>query len=281
MMKRLIFLLMALALATLACSITNPTSAPADTQAPGTTEAAPTPQAPLPTDTPSAPPANAQCGPLAVYLPPTLASSYGCETIPEENDPDMPYFGVHPQYNKLSLSGYPLSDRLMDPHIDIFPLPQFSSMLPDFVNPRVATLQTLIGGTVPGDTALPLLPGLGAAEMFHTQYAVVPFQNGSGIRYVTMYGQAYYPVNNYDMFLSYQGLTTDGQYWISMLLPISHPSLAETGDNPPGGDWDAFYDAAETYFDQVSVDLNGQAPASFVPSIEQVDALIQSMIVTP
>jgi hypothetical protein len=44
---------------------------------------------------------------------------------------------------------------------------------------------------------------LGAAEMVHAQYAVVPLQNGSGIRYVTMYGQALYPVNNHDMFLSY------------------------------------------------------------------------------
>jgi hypothetical protein len=99
-MKRFLACILVLALATLSCSILNPTAAPAATQSPGAAEAPPTSEAPpqpaLPTETPAPPPTNAQCGPLSVYLPPGLASSYGCETFPEENDPDMPYFAVHP-----------------------------------------------------------------------------------------------------------------------------------------------------------------------------------------
>jgi hypothetical protein len=66
-----------------------------------------------------------------------------------------------------------------------------------------------------------------------------------------------------------------------MLIPITHPSLPANGDNPPGGDWNAFFDNAETYFDEITVDLNALDPGSFIPSIGLVDTLIESMIVTP
>jgi hypothetical protein len=297
-MKRRIVFVLALAVLLLACiipSTVTQTAAPApvatNTAAGGgtlptnTVAAAPLPTdtvaaAPLPTDT-AAVPTNASCGPLSVYLPPALASSYSCQTIPESADLSLPPFGINPQYSEIDLSGYPLTDRFMSPHINIYPVQRYRELLPDLVNPRLTALQTLIGGGAPGTATLPILPIQNAAQFFYAQYAVVAFQNGSGIRYITEYGQAYYPINNHDMWLSYQGLTTDGAYWISMILPISHPSLPANGDTPPGGDWNAFYDNAQSYFAQVTTDLNAQAPASFAPSIETIDALIQSMIVTP
>jgi hypothetical protein len=282
-MRRILACLFVLALASLACNVGGTGTPTAPTEHPGTTSLAPTqtPEPALPTNTPAPPPTNASCGKLSLYIAPALGTSYGCQTFPEEGNLDLPPFGINPQYSEITISGYPLADRFMSPHINIYPVQRYHELLTDLVDSRVAALQTLLGGGTPGKPALPVLPIQNAAQFFFAQYAVVPFQNGNGIRYITEYGQAYYPINNHDMWLSYQALTADGQYWISMILPMSHPSLPANGDNPPGGDWNAFYDTAEAYFAQTATALNAQAPDSFIPSIVQVDAMINSMVVTP
>jgi hypothetical protein len=279
-MRRLIACLFVFSLATFACNIPGSTTPSPGTQAPVNTAPVPTLQPPAATDTQGPPPTNATCGPLSLYLDPAIATSYDCQTIPEAADLEMPPFGINPQYSKLTLAGYPLADRFMTPHIDVFPVQRYHELLPDLVDPRVAALQALTGGGAPGAATLPLLPIFNAAQMFYAQYAVVPFQNGSGIRYVTMYGQAYYPANNHDVFFSFQGLTSDGLYWISLILPISHPSLPENGDNPPGG-YEEFNKNAEAYFVQIATQLNGQPPESFAPSITALDALILSITIQP
>jgi hypothetical protein len=279
-MKRIPIFVLCLGLASFACNIGTTTPPPAGTQPPAATAQPATSQPPAATDTPAQPAANATCGPLSLYLDPALATSYSCETVPEAADTQLPPMAVNPQYSDLTFAGYPLTGKMMTPHIDVFPVERYAELLPDIVNPRVAALQALIGGGTPGTGDLPLLPVFNAAQTFYAQYAVVPFQNGSGYRCVTMYAQALYPANNHDVFFSYQGLTADGRYWISLIVPISNPALPENGDNPPGG-WDAFYANADAYFAQITSDLNSQAPESYIPSIALLDALIQSMVVQP
>ena len=76
---------------------------------------------------------------------------------------------------------------------------------------------------------------------------MINFQSGRGIRYVTEYAQMTYPITNHEMFFSFQGLTTDGKYWVSIILPISHPSLLDNGDDTSSADWTAINsDAART-----------------------------------
>ena len=84
---------------------------------------------------------------------------------------------------------------------------------------------------IPAAPADPSMPG----KMFHAQYQVFPFGSGGGIRYLTLYAQYYAPINNHDLFYTYQGLTNDGKYWVSAILPINNPILPDNGDNPPGG----------------------------------------------
>jgi hypothetical protein len=279
-MRRILILSIVLMLAALACSIPTPVT-PA-----GVTAAAPTAQPPVPTDTQGAPaptetqgppPANASCGPLSVYLPPAVASSYDCQTVPEAADLSLPPFGINPQYNEITLAGYPFTANRMTPHIDVFPVQRYRELLPDLVNPRVAALQALIAGGAPPPGALPLLPIFNAAQMFRSHYLLVPFQSGNGYHIVTMYGQAYYPASNYDVFFSYQGLTADGGYWVSIILPISHPSLPAEGGNPPAG----FENNAEAYFQQIAAQLDAEAPTSFTPSILDLETMIGSITVQP
>jgi hypothetical protein len=275
--KRIIIVLAFLSVLMLACniSVTNTPAGGGETPAVGTSSVAETESgagtiAPAATATLET---NVSCGNLSFYRDSSLASGFSCITVPEAANLDYPPFAVNPEYPEVTLTGYVLADRFMDPHIDVFPVLRFKELLPDLVNPRIAALQALIGGGTPiADEYLPVLPIWNAAELIRAQYAVVPFQNGSGIRYITQYAQNDWTVNNHDMFLSFQGLTSDGKYWISLVLPISHPSLPEIGDNQPGFDWPAYYV-------QIANQLNGQTPESFIPSILALDALINSITI--
>ncbi|MDP2994768.1 MAG: hypothetical protein Q8N46_06560, partial [Anaerolineales bacterium] len=165
--------------------------------------------------------------------------------------------------------------------ISVFPVQRYNELLPDFVPGRVSDLQTLIGGGAAGDS-LPFLPVFNAAQTFYAQYQVIPFVSGTGIRYLTLYAQYYAPVNNNDLFYTYQGLTSDGQYWVSAILPINNPILPANADNPPGGvSWEVFSNNYGPYITDMIAQLNGQPPESYIPTFTALDALVASIIIQP
>ena len=276
-MKRLLSSIVFLAVMALACNLPT-TALPGTTIEPGTTDTpANTHTQTLTqafTDTPT-PEANTTCNEISFYLDPSLASSVQCETIPQFISPTG--IGTNPQYTKVSLLGYVLADRFMKPVISVFSLDKFSQILPDAINADIPALQALIAGGAPGSNDLPLLPVQYARQLFFAQYAIVPFTNGSGYHIVTEYAQAYYPVTNHEMFFSYQGITSDGKYWISIILPISHPSLPENGDNPPAD----LTTNPDPYYAQMTSQLNAGLPKSFNPSIVKLGLLIKSITIQP
>jgi hypothetical protein len=220
---------------------------------------------------------NVTCNELSLYLDPALASSTTCETIPASPEG----MEVNPQYTKLSLQGYVLSGKFFEPQISIFPVQAYTQLLPDFLPGRVSQLQSLIGGGVPGDS-LPFLPSFNAAQVFHAQYLVLPFASGGGIRYLTEYAQYYAPVNNTDLFYTYQGLTSDGQYWVSAILPINNPILPADAANPPGGQtWEQFGNNYTPYITDMINQLNSLASDSYTPSLSALDALMTSVTIQP
>jgi hypothetical protein len=281
-MKRQIPYFIAIAFLLLACSISvNLTPEPA-------TPSQPTAVIFTVTAVPTEPPiqpvvqANVICNQLSLYLDPALGSGYDCQTIAEASGADMPYFAINPQYTQINITGYVLADKFFSPHIDLFPVQRFSELAPDGVPERVQELQNLIAGGVPGDGGLPFLPFFNAGQVFYSQAAIVQFQNGKGIRYLTEYAQYAAPINNHDLFYTYQGLTSDGQYWVSVVLPITNSILPTDASNPPGGQsWEDFTNSYEAYLSDITTQLNSQSPGSFAPTINMLDALINSIVVQP
>jgi hypothetical protein len=219
---------------------------------------------------------------MALFLDPALASGSSCVTVPEAADTSLPPFGVNPQYSEITLQGYSLADRFMTPHIDVFPVARYAQLLPDLVGPRVTALQSLISGGTPGAAELPVLPIQNAAQQFHARYQVIPFANGSGTRYITQYAQFFDPINNHDMFYTFQGLSSDGKYWISAILPVSNPVLPADGTNPPNGQsWDDFGNNFPTYIADITTQLNAQPMENFSPGIAMLDALVASIRIQP
>lgn len=276
-MKRFVFPLIILSILMFACNISTmatPTSVTQPTiQQPGKVTDTPT----GPTETPAVQ-TNTTCNELAIYLDPALASDYTCET----NAESPAGMETYPQYTKLTLKGYPLSGKFFTPYLSILPIQRYTELLPDFIPGQVSALQTLISGGAPGDKDLPFLPTLNAAQMFHAQYQLLPFGNGSGIRYLTLLAQYYAPINNYELFYTYQGLTSDGKYWVSAILPVSNPILPDNADNPPGGQtWDQFTNNYSSYIADLTTQLNSQAPENYTPGLAMLDALVSSISIQP
>ena len=288
-MKRLIYSIITLSMLMFACNIAT-TPAPATVPPPTVTvpvattdtAAAPTETQQVATDTPSGPQANVICNELSLYVDPVLASGYECKTVDEAAGADLPAFAVNPQYTEVVLTGYALADRFMTPHIDVFPYDRFAQLLPDLVPQRKHDLLNLLLGTAPGTSTLPLLPVFNAAQEFYSNYLVLTSLNGAGIRYLTLYGQAFFPVNNHDDFYSFQGMTSDAKYWISAILPISNPILPADGTNLPAGyTWDQVYANPSPYFTDIVSQLNGQSADSFSPTLGMLDGLIASINIQP
>jgi hypothetical protein len=246
------------------------------------TSAIPATDTPTVTLAPSATP-NVSCNEITLNLDPALASGFQCKTVPAAGSPSDPGFAVNPQFTEVTFQGYILPNTFFPTHIDVYPVQDFRALAPDIIDADVAALQQLIaGGALPAKGALPLLPIFNAAEEFRAEYKVISFSGGSGIRYLTQYSQFFDPINSHEMFYSFQGLTTDGRYWISAILPISNSMLPPNGDNPPNGmSQQQFSDQFDTYLADLTDKLNNQPPESYSPTIAALDALIESIAVHP
>ncbi len=280
-MKRIIYPILALSAAVLACSLpvpATPTQLPPDvTDSPVVTEPPMVTEQPIGTDFPITV-TNVTCFELSLYLDPVLASGYDCQPVPES----AMEFDVFPAHTEITLQGYPLAGKFFLPHISVYPVGRYTELLPDHIPARVTALQDLIGGALADDSSLPFLPVFNAAQVFHAQYQALSFVGGGGIRFLTEYAQYTAPVNNQDLFYTYQGLTDDGLYWISAILPVNHPMLPSDALNPPGGvSWEDFSNNYGPYISDMINQLNTQPASSFFPNLAALDALVSSITITP
>jgi hypothetical protein len=263
-MKKLVPLVVMISVFVFACSIPTTVITPTDTPVEITV-------------TPPGPVANVTCNELSFYLDPALASGYTCTTVPEQTG----YLGAHPQYTEVTLTGYVLADRFQSPVVDVFLVHGYDAISPGGIGSFVSDLQALVAGGTPGDT-LPYLNPYEAAQLFYAQYQVLRVPSGSGIRYLTERVQNLYPISNHEMFYTYQGVTSDGIYAITAMLPDSNPILPENGDTIPGGQTlQQFYDNFDAYIADIKVGLDSQPPEAFTPSLAVLDALVDSITIQP
>jgi len=79
----------------------------------------------------------------------------------------------------------------------------------------------------------------------------------------------------------YQGLTSDGKYYVIAILPVNIPFLAADDKPDAAVPTDGIPIPAngpdESYYTAVLQKLNGTSPDAFTPSLTLLDALIQSI----
>ncbi len=288
-MNRKIVVSTSVLLVTLACGLGLPTAAPTplDTgQIVAATIQALTAQAltaapPFPTEVP--PTTAPTVEPLPFVLPEALGTGAKVEHFPESSSADLPVWEVYPAYTRYILQGYPLEDKFFDPQILIYPADGLTR-LNEGAGTQIIELTALLNS--PG-TALPehmpFIPLFNAGQVFYAHALRVQLPNGSGFRYLTQFGQAPAPINNQELFYTFQGLTSDGKYYVAAILPVNAPFLVADADPeaalPEGGipfDWNNF-DTFTTYLDAVTIKINTTDHNVFTPALPLLDTLIQSI----
>jgi hypothetical protein len=267
---------LALALVTLACSLTNESPVPilASTSTPlavpteGSAQLPP-PTVPVTSEPPTVTPPTATAvtvSGLAVSfagtsftIPEGLATGSQNDIVAQANDPNIP-FELHPAYTRITLQGYPLQGRAFEAQVMVYPLQDFIQ-ISDSAAGIINNLQTLLAAqtTSPADH-LPFLPFINAGQVFD---------------------QAPLPINNTELLYTFQGITSDGAYYVSVTLPISAPFLP--ADNnldspiPPDGiPFPTDFSAFPNYLTSVTDRLN-HSDFAFGPSIAILDTLVQSI----
>ena len=201
-----------------------------------------------------------------------------------------------PAHVQFILQGYPLQNTTYQPQISIYPADQYAQLgdRPKLIIERLQNIlqtQSFSPQPVPDmfittrpQEELPFLPIQGAGQVFHAQEKILSFQNGSGIRYVTQLSQAAFPlINNQDAFYTFQGITSDGKYYVSVIMPINLPYLAADYGADPNNPSDV--QTPDTYPGYLSsmVDRLNQAEGEgvnpYTPSLQSLDALAQSLLV--
>ena len=204
----------------------------------------------------------------------SMATGFQTETVTAVSASDAPYWEVLPEYTRVTLEGYPISNHLMQPQLFIYPVEELRTVN-EGAGMIVDSLQTLIQS--PQEiTPMPFLPLFNAAQVMHAHVQYLDFKNGQGLRYLTEFDQGILPINNYELIYTYQGLTSDGKYYVAAVLPVTHPSLPAdgtvTGNEPP-----EFTSDFPAYLANVVNTLNPQAANTFTPDLTQLDAMMSSL----
>jgi len=184
------------------------------------------------------------------------------------------YETAHPAYAHFAL-------YMEQAQVYVAPVDEYL-LVDELAEPTVAFLQTMIEQQIPNlDGCIPELPlsdffRVCDHQQFHSNIGYFDFQNGSGVRFVSVYGiQDLAPVDNENLVYVFQGFTDDGKYYVKAIVRILHSQLPDMGEIP-GEIYMEDAIGVAVYFDDFAVLLN-QNEADYAPALEWIDAFLASL----
>lgn len=219
---------------------------------------------------------------VSLVIPKELANDALMEMVPAKTE-GAPW-ELAPAHVKIALTGYQLENKFHQPTIFVFPGDEYAQVNP-IAAEQIDRLKKILAGSPPLRETLPRVPFFNAEMQIAASLQNVAFQSGSGVRHLTQYAQYLAPINNNELIYQFAGLTTGEKYYIIAVLPVTAPILAE--DEKPdapvpteGVPIPTDVGPNDTYYAAITEKLVSLPPDSFTPSLNNLDALIQSILVT-
>jgi len=220
---------------------------------------------------------------ISFSFDPVIADSAAGEIIPLQDKENYGTLGdTYPNHYQVHFSGYALAQAYHEPTLYVYPVAEYEA-INEWVSGTFDDLRSILenrpdlGENMEGLFA-PFLPMWNAGQFFTVKPAYLDFQNGSGIRYLTMFGQAVHPVDNQRLLYTYQGLTSDGAYYVSFVLPVAHPLLPYDAAASIT-DWEGFSANWDAYINETKAKLNELPLEQFSPPLHLVDQLVEPLAV--
>jgi hypothetical protein len=210
---------------------------------------------------------------VEIDIDPSLATGVTQEIVPAaETGENAPYWAAHPGYLQVSFENYVRENTFHPAQIYVYPVSAFEAVN-EAAAERIAALRKILQERpLEAGDDIPFLPLFNAAQAIQGQFGYWAFEGGMGVRFITQYGQGVGPINNHELFYTFQGLTYDGDYYVATILPVSHPDLPADAPNIPEGDW-------ERYVSGVEERLDAASPSSFQPDLTALDQMVRSLTI--
>jgi hypothetical protein len=213
---------------------------------------------------------------IQLAIPSNLANGTTDVTTTDIEPPYInPSAGQMPQHTKIILNGYPVQGASWQPQIIVFNAGQYARY--------TDSTQHIISGlrSMHYQHGQPLPEGLPSGQ-FNADVQSINFANGNGIRYLTQFDESPLPANNRELFYYFHGITNDGNYYVQVVLPIQAPFLAsDNNPNSPLPRNGIPFHGDQSYFNAIEQQLNATPPNQFSPSLTSLDALVQSITISP
>lgn len=250
----------------------------------------------------------------------SLASEVRSEILPEVVE--SKWTDIGPEYPLFTFKGYPNeSTEAGTAEIRVFSISKFREIArkssawynsvsyppdTDLVKPvdeEVRVLKLLLASKPPpqeigrflgkargkaGCGEMPFLPMWEACQAFATRPTYVSFKNGQGIFYLTHWDRETSQVTNADLTYVFQGITTDGEYYVSAELPVAAPFLPKDSLAPGVYEWNAENyllshksKKYQNYVRSIIAKLKALPARDFKPNLLLLEQMIQSLEVKP
>jgi hypothetical protein len=219
---------------------------------------------------------------VSLVLPEELANDALTEMVSAKTDGAL--WELVPEHLKIALTGYQLQGKFHEPQIFVFRADEYAQVNP-IAAEQIDRLKKILAGSPPLKETLPRVPFFNAEMQIAANVQMITFQSGNGVRHLTQYAQYLAPINNHELIYQFAGLTTDEEYFILAVLPITAPILAENekSDAPVPTDGVPIptdVGPNDTYYASITEKLVSLSSDSYTPSLNILDALIQSILIT-
>lgn len=116
------------------------------------------------------------------------------------------------------------------PHLLVYPIKEYAGMFPAdkkaIFNKRLSDLKKMIATKSDAKLkTLPILPDSDGAELLHSQAKFVKFKSGTGMSFINVHGNGDPPFSEGDFSYAFQGITSDGKYYVSFFWPVKATGL--------------------------------------------------------
>jgi len=122
-------------------------------------------------------------------------------------------------------------------------------------------------------------PPIPAGQVFHAKNVYLKIKGGSGIRFVPFYAQDVGPLTGDRLSYTFFGLTDDDKYYVALTIPLTTSVLQGNDQAMPDLNNPNIGTLYPQYVKQTVAKLEKAGPKDFSPSLDDLDALVQSITI--
>lgn len=184
-------------------------------------------------------------------------------------EPQAPFDLPYPQNARIFFTAYPGgSEEFTANGIRVFRAEEINAL----ETGALESLYAVLDGQTDHHSDFPRMAGAGS--LIDARLSPLAFQNGTGYSYLFTKSFSADPLTSTTLTYMYQGVTSDEKYFISFIMTVDAPFLAEFIGQQLTSAQDF-----ETYYQKVNSRVESAAGEEFSPSIDALDELISSIII--